>query len=172
MPSARKPSQSPPPRQPESDADNHAQAKTAATPTTRLGPGVNVPTDALEFSYSRSRGPGGQNVNKRNTRAELRVRVAALGLRDDATDRLRTLGASWLVGEGEDESLLIASDEYRSQKRNADGCLERLRSIIMRAKQRPRVRKKTKPSKGAIQRRIDEKKQTSEKKARRRKLDD
>lgn len=131
-----------------------------------------MPTDALEYSYSRSRGPGGQNVNKRNTRAELRVKIGSLGLGEFVTERVRTLGASWVIGEGDEQELLIASDEHRSQKRNAAECTERLRELIMRAKQRPRVRKKTKPSKGAIQRRINEKKQVGEKKERRRNVGD
>lgn len=130
-----------------------------------VAPGVLIPEAALRFSYTTSRGPGGQNVNRRATRAELRVAVDDLGLSQRARGRLEELAGSRLTGAGE---LLIASDEKRSQRQNRDICLERLRELIVRARALPKPRKPTRPSRGAIERRIKEKKQRGEIKRRRR----
>ena len=67
----------------------------------------------------------------------------------------------------ESGDMIIASDENRSQRRNRDACLEKLDELIGRARIRPKVRKKTKPSRRANQRRIDEKKRRGETKRRR-----
>lgn len=130
-----------------------------------LAPGVRARAEALKFSATRSSGPGGQNVNKRSTRVELRIAVADIEMPADARARLGRLAGARLTGEGE---LLIASDEHRSQKRNKDECLERLRELLVRAMVRPKPRKKTKPTKGSKERRLQGKREQSERKARRR----
>ncbi|MEO0511447.1 MAG: alternative ribosome rescue aminoacyl-tRNA hydrolase ArfB [Planctomycetota bacterium] len=130
----------------------------------QLARGVSVASSALEWSYARSGGPGGQNVNKRSTKVVLRVGVGALGLRPGAEARLRRIAARYLTLEGE---LVIASDEHREQARNRDACLTRLRAVVVSALVVPKVRKKTKPSRGAVERRIREKKRRSETKSRR-----
>lgn len=124
-----------------------------------VAPGVNVPAGVLRFSYASSGGPGGQNVNKRETKALLRVRIGDLPVGEPVRLRLRRLGARWLTGEDE---LLIASDVHRSQERNRRECLERLRGLLVEAKRAPKVRKKTKPSRGARERRLKEKKRRGE----------
>ncbi len=140
-----------------------------ATPTgkVRLG-GVDVAPSALRFSFVASSGPGGQNVNKRRTRAELRVFVAELGLDGAATARLvqmsGPMGAGLVTEAGE---LIIECDEHRSQGRNKDEALERLERLIRAAVARPKVRKPTKPSKGAKRRRLEEKKRRGDVKKRR-----
>jgi ribosome-associated protein len=131
-----------------------------------LAPGVWVPVRALRYAYVQSSGPGGQNVNKRSTKAVLRVAVADLGLRDEVAERLRTIAAHRLTGEDE---LLISSDEHRSQRRNKEACTDLLRAIIVQASVRPKKRKPTKPSRGAVERRIEAKKQRSQIKSRRQK---
>lgn len=126
---------------------------------------VVVAKSALRFTFVPSPGPGGQNVNKRATKAQLRVSVAELNLPAGAAKRLEDLaGPSRMAGD----ELVITSDEHRSQKRNRDACLDRLRELVARALVRPKTRKPTKPSRGAVQRRIDEKKQRGETKRRRR----
>jgi ribosome-associated protein len=129
-----------------------------------VAPGVPVPAAALRFTYTTSRGPGGQNVNRRATRAELRVAVDDLGLSQRARTRLEKLAGSRLTDAGE---LLIGSDEKRSQRQNREICLQRLRDLIVRARALPKPRKPTRPSRGAIERRIKEKKQRGEAKRRR-----
>lgn len=125
----------------------------------RIG-GVDVAPSALRFSFVASSGPGGQNVNKRRTRAELRVWVRDLGLDAPASERLvqmsGPMGAGLVTDAGE---LIIECDEHRSQGRNKDEAVERLERLIRAAVARPKVRKPTKPSKGAKRRRLDDKKQ-------------
>ncbi|QYK48199.1 MAG: aminoacyl-tRNA hydrolase [Phycisphaeraceae bacterium] len=125
----------------------------------RIG-GVDVAPSALRFSFVASSGPGGQNVNKRRTRAELRVWVRDLGLDPAAAERLRAMsgpmGAGLVTEAGE---LIIECDEHRSQGRNKDEAVERLERLIRAAVARPKVRKPTKPSKGAKRRRLEDKKQ-------------
>jgi ribosome-associated protein len=123
-----------------------------------------LPVSAMRFSFTTSSGPGGQNVNKRATRCELRVALADLLLPPDAVERLRA-ASSWLVtGAGE---LVIESDEHRSQKRNQDACVERLEHMIRAAMVRPKVRRATRPTRSSVRRRIEEKKRNSERKRRR-----
>lgn len=130
-----------------------------------VAPGVAAPADALRFSFVQSGGPGGQNVNKRATKAELRVRLSDLPLAEDARERLATLAGRRLTDEGE---LLITSEEHRSQVRNRAECMERLRELVVQAQVRPRRRRRTRPSRGSVERRLEEKKQTSERKRSRR----
>ena len=131
----------------------------------RLGGGASVAPAALEFSFVRGSGPGGQHVNKTSTKAQLRVRLAEIGGLDDAAlGRLRALAGSHLVGEGADEALLIADHSTRSQADNRDACLARLRTLVAMAAKRPKIRRKTKPTRGSVERRIDSKKREGEKK--------
>lgn len=115
--------------------------------------------DQLDFSFVSSGGPGGQNVNKRATKCVMRVAVSALALTPVQLDRLRGLAGSLLTTGDE---LVIASDGHRSQERNRAECLDRLADLVRRALVVPKVRKKTRPSRGAKERRISEKKRTGE----------
>ncbi len=124
---------------------------------------------ALDFSFVASAGPGGQNVNKRATKCVMRVPLRALDLRPDQLDRLASLASLYLTQGGE---LVIDCDENRSQGRNKDGCIERLADLIRRAWNAPKPRKKTKPSKGSIRRRLDGKRERGEVKKQRRRVDD
>ncbi|GJM18454.1 MAG: aminoacyl-tRNA hydrolase [Phycisphaeraceae bacterium] len=124
-----------------------------------------VAREALSWSFVRSAGPGGQNVNKRATKAVLRARIDGLGLSEPQRARLVHLAGSLATDAGE---VIISSDSTRSQERNRDDCLRRLGDLVRRARTKPKTRRKTKPSKGAVQRRIDAKKQRGETKRRRR----
>ncbi|MDX2132193.1 MAG: alternative ribosome rescue aminoacyl-tRNA hydrolase ArfB [Planctomycetota bacterium] len=132
--------------------------------TVRMAPGVEIPADAITFSFVSSSGPGGQNVNKRATKAVLRVRVADIPIPPDAGERLRRLGSMYLTG---DDELVIAADDLRSQGRNRDDAIDRLRELVRAALVRPKVRRATKPTRGSRERRITEKKQRGETKRRR-----
>ncbi len=137
-----------------------------ATPTgkVRLGPGVFVRDADLQFNATRSSGPGGQNVNKRSTRVELRIPMDAIPLDPGARRRLSKLAGGQVVG---DDELLIASQDERSQKRNKDACLQKLRELVIKALVRPKPRIRTKPGRGAIERRLQQKREQAEKKKRR-----
>lgn len=134
-----------------------------------LGPGIAVPQDRLQFSFVSSSGPGGQNVNKRATKCQLRVRVADLGLRPDQADRLTALAGSLITTESE---LLLSCDAYRSQERNKAEVLDKLREIVLQALVRPKRRIATKPSRGSRERRITDKKATGQIKRMRQNRDD
>jgi ribosome-associated protein len=135
---------------------------------TEIAPGVRVYEELLRFRYSRSSGPGGQNVNKRDTKAELRLCVTDIPIPDSASSRLRTLAGSRLI-EDEDlgPTLLIVSEEHRTQQRNKQACLARLRELLIEALNPPKPRKKTKPTRGSVLRRLKDKKEQSQKKQRR-----
>ncbi len=137
-------------------------------PGIEVAPGVRVVEEALEFSFSSSSGPGGQNVNKRATKATLRVRLADLPIHPEARLRLAALGSFYVVGDSE---LLISCDENRSQERNKAGCLERLRELLIQAVKRPKVRRATRPSRGSKERRLQAKRVVSERKRDRRDID-
>lgn len=135
----------------------------------RLAPGVFVAEGVLRYTFSSSQGPGGQNVNRRATKAELRVTVADLPLPPAVRNRLVKLAGARITTGGE---LVIISDEHRSQARNKAECLTRLRNLIVRAKVTPKRRVPTKPTRGSIRRRLDEKRRKGEAKRRRRPPDD
>ena len=131
----------------------------------RLGCGVWVMPDDLDWSFSRSGGPGGQNVNKVSTKAELRVKIALLrNFQPQDEERLRLNAGRFLTNAGE---ILIASDETRSQLDNREICLARLKAILTAAKTIPKVRRKTKPTRGSKERRLKAKKEASQRKGRR-----
>jgi ribosome-associated protein len=130
-----------------------------------LAPGVRAPDSSLRWQYARSSGPGGQNVNKVNTKAELWLPVGAIvGLSERALGRLRSLAGKRLLATGE---LHIASDTERTQEGNRTAVLERLRELLVAAMREPKVRRKTKPSRGARERRLQSKKRRSVIKSRR-----
>ncbi len=131
-----------------------------------LAPGVRVADGDLRLQYARGGGPGGQNVNKLNTKAELWVPVASLvGISDRARARLLGLAGHRLTQAGE---IHISSDTCRTQEANRQEVFERLRELIIQALHEPKRRRKTKPSKAAKRRRLDSKKRRGEIKANRR----
>ena len=131
-----------------------------------LAPGVRVPESGLRFQFARSGGPGGQNVNKVNTKAELWVRVDAItGLSGRAVARLRTLAGRRLTDAGE---IHVAAETARSQQANRAAALERVRELLVAALHEPKPRRKTKPSKASKRRRLESKRRKSEIKSGRR----
>jgi ribosome-associated protein len=120
---------------------------------------------AGSFTFSRSGGPGGQNVNKVNTKAILRLPLCDLPVSDgDAARVMRKLDTR-LTTEGE---LVIHSSEGRSQRVNRELAMERAVAMIAGALRKPRQRKRTKPSRAAKERRLAAKRHRSEIKRRRR----
>ena len=131
----------------------------------RLGGGVWVMPENLGWSFTRSSGPGGQNVNKVSTKSELRISISHLrNFTSEDEKRLRTNAGRFVTSANE---ILITSDETRSQLDNREICLTRLKSLIEAATTPPKTRRKTKPTRGSKERRLKEKKQASQRKDRR-----
>lgn len=133
-----------------------------------ISPGVFLHESALRFTFTRSGGPGGQNVNKLSTKATLTVQIEDLEevLPPWALKRLLIHAGSRLVGDG--ERIILTDSSSRSQQTNRQACLAKLRLMIVEAMNRPKRRRPTKPSRGSIQRRLDTKRHRSQRKSERR----
>lgn len=125
-----------------------------------------VVASELEFVTSRSSGPGGQNVNKVNTKVTLRWPIAASAiLSSDEKETITQKLASRITLEG---ILILSAQEKRSQLQNKEAVLAKLDELLTKAFAKKKKRKVTKPSKGAVQKRIESKKKQGEKKKMRR----
>ena len=131
--------------------------------------GIRIPLSELRFSFARSAGPGGQHVNKVNTRVELRFDLAASSLPVELRQRaLARLGAR-LNRAGQ---LVVASSRHRSQGRNRQDCIERFGELMAEALRPPGPRRRrTRPGRAAIAHRREAKKRHSRKKSLRRRPD-
>ena len=126
--------------------------------------GRAVPVAALRFAFTRASGPGGQNVNKVNSRATLTVDLADLSavLPADAAARLPRLAGAWLAADP--PRLVMHAADHRSQLANRRACRDRLRRLLQQAMVRPRTRRATRPSRGAVERRLKTKRIRAERK--------
>jgi ribosome-associated protein len=121
-----------------------------------------IPLNEIEFSFSRSSGSGGQNVNKVNSKATLYWRPTdCQTLPADVLERFVDRYHRKLTKEG---MLILQSDRHRDQPQNIDDCLEKLRHMILEVAYPPKPRKATKPTKSSKRKRLDSKKRHSIKK--------
>ena len=131
----------------------------------RVNHRIAIPRSELRLSFVRSSGPGGQNVNKVNSKVELRWNVSrSPTLPDDVRDRLLSRFSRRINHRGE---LVLTSQRYRDQLKNIDDCLAKLRELVLAVASPPRPRKKTSLPRRAREARLREKRATSEKKRRR-----
>jgi ribosome-associated protein len=132
--------------------------------------GVVIPGDAMSMQAVRSSGPGGQNVNKVSSKVELRTDLAlVVGLGAAAAARLRALAAGRLDAEGR---LLVVSQRSRDQRANLEDAREKVRALVLQALAEPKRRRKTRPTRGSVERRLAEKRKRGSQKAVRRGGDD
>ncbi len=130
-------------------------------------PNLSIPLDEIEFSFVRSSGPGGQNVNKLNTKAVLRWAVNnTASLPDGMRHRFLQHYANRITGDGE---LVLSSQRFRDQGQNQRDCLDKLREMLRAVATPPKRRKKTKPTRASVRRREEKKRGHSQKKQGRRK---
>lgn len=128
----------------------------------RVNDRISIPYTEFDFTFARSGGPGGQNVNKVNSKVTLRWDVTTSPtLPADVLARFRAKYHRRITKDGD---LVMYSQRYRDQGRNVADCLEKLRELLLEVAVAPRTRRPTRRTKGSVQRRLKDKKQQSDKK--------
>jgi ribosome-associated protein len=146
-----------------------AETPQSGAPALTVNNRLRIPFEEFEFTYTRSSGPGGQNVNKVNSKALLRWPIrTSPSLPEPVRQRFLSRYGNRVTAEGD---LLISSQRYRDQAKNVDDCLTKLHDMLAEVVVAPVRRKRTKPTRGSIKRRLESKRHTSDKKRGRREID-
>lgn len=139
----------------------------AASDDLKINDDITVPYWELVETFTRSSGPGGQNVNKVSNAVQLRWNVEASSVPAWLKSRFSRVWKNRITKDGD---VIVDASEHRSQARNRDAARERLTAMIRKATQKPKRRIPTRPGRGAVERRIKAKKELGEKKALREKV--
>ena len=127
---------------------------------------IQIPAEEFRFTFSRSGGPGGQNVNKVNSKVTLHWSVSrSTSLPADVRERFLTRYGSHLSSGGE---LVIHSQRFRDQPRNREDCLDKLRQLIESVRHAPLTRRRSRPSSASRERRLQDKRLRADAKRQRR----
>jgi len=130
----------------------------------RIAPRIVVPAQAVEATFVRSSGPGGQNVNKVSSKVDLRVDLSRIeGLSDGARARLERLARR----RDRDGRLIVTSQRTRDQAKNLVDACDKVRALIVRSLAVPRQRRHTAPGAAAIERRLAAKRRAAARKRQR-----
>jgi ribosome-associated protein len=133
----------------------------------KLTENIEIPESEFLFTFARSGGPGGQNVNKVASKAVLHWNIAtSVSLPPDVKERFQKNYGTRITTEG---VLVLDSQRFRDQAKNIADCLDKLREMLLRSLYPPKKRRPTKPSRGSKERRLKAKKYTSQQKSQRRK---
>ena len=130
----------------------------------RINDHIAIDDGELEERFVRSSGPGGQNVNKLSTAAQLRFDTRRIALQPDVAARLARLAGQRMTRDG---VIVIHAQRHRTQERNRSDAIERLRELLVSAHQRPKPRRPTRPTLASKKRRLEGKKRRGTIKARR-----
>ena len=131
-----------------------------------INPRLKIPIREFQFTFARSSGPGGQNVNKVSTKATLRWSLLkSPSLPEPVRARFLRRYRRRVTAQGD---LLITSQRFRDAGRNVADCLEKLRTMLAEVAVAPKPRKSTKPTRASVRRRLDQKRRHSQKKRLRR----
>jgi ribosome-associated protein len=120
-----------------------------------ITPALQIDERELQIDFIRASGPGGQNVNKVATAAQLRFDVRASSLPDEVKDRLIRLAGRRMTSEG---ILLIEAKRFRTQEQNREDAIQRFVELVRKSLIQPKARRKTKPTKASKEVRLKEKK--------------
>ncbi len=128
-------------------------------------PDITIPEEALSISFTRSSGPGGQNVNRVTSKVRVRVDLEKIhGLDDDTKQRLRRMAGHRIDGHGQ---LMMMSQKTPDQPRNLEDALDKIRRIVLAATITRPERLGSTQTYAAVQKRIDEKKHVAQHRAER-----
>jgi len=126
---------------------------------------LSIEESDIHIVFIRSSGPGGQNVNKTASKAQLRFNINSPTISDEMKDRLYKIAGKRINEQGE---LIIEAQRFRTQEQNRQDAVERLVRLLRLALYEPRARQKTRPTSASRQRRLESKKRRSETKRMRR----
>lgn len=135
----------------------------------RINASIEIPRREIEFTYARSPGPGGQNVNKVNSKAILKWNVAQSDCLPEHVKRRFLI--MWQNRISKSGALVLHSHRHRDQAKNTADCLDRLRDMVRAALTVPKKRKPTRPSLSSKKRRLEAKRRQSQRKQERRPVD-
>ena len=130
---------------------------------------TDIPESQIEFSAIRASGPGGQNVNKVSSAIHLRFDIRASSLPDSVKSKLQRLNDARISADG---VIVIKAQTFRRQEKNKAEALERLDELLRKAQHVQKARRKTRPTKASVRRRLDGKKKQGSVKKNRGKVDD